>query len=67
MNIKDIILKNYKNNKNNIEDYYKYFKNYNIKILALNTSLRSGILKAQRRKIYFYILNDNIDIEYMYM
>ena len=65
MNYKEIILNNYNNNSNNIEEYYKYFKKYNINILALRTDRRSGIIKHNNTKIYFYILNNNIDIEVM--
>lgn len=65
MDLKTIILNNYNNNKDNIKDYYNYFKNYNIKILSLCTSLRSGIVKQYNRKVYFYILNNSITIETM--
>lgn len=63
MNIKDIILYNYNNNSNNIDNYYNYFKKYNINILSLRTDHRSGIIKYNNKKIHFYILNNNIDIE----
>lgn len=63
MSIKDIILYNYNNNSNNIDNYYNYFKKYNINILSLRTDCRSGIIKYKNKKIHFYILNNNIDIE----
>ena len=66
MDLKTIILNNYNNNKDNINDYYNYFKSYRIKILALRTDRRSGILRYRNSKIYFYILNNNITIETMY-
>ena len=61
--LKTIILNNYNNNKDNIKDYYNYFKNYNIKILALRTDHRSGIIIHHNTKKYFYILNNTITIE----
>ena len=66
MDLKTIILNNYINNKDNIKKYNDYFKNYRIKILALRTDKRSGILRYRNSKIYFYILNNNITIESMY-
>jgi len=61
--LKTIILNNYINNKDNINDYYNYFKMYKIKILALRTDKRSGIIEYQKIKKYFYILNNTITIE----
>lgn len=63
MDYKEIILYNYYNNINNINNYYNYFKRYHINILSLRTDKRSGILKHKNKKIYFYILNNNIEIE----
>ena len=63
MDYKKIILDNYNTYNNNIDNYYNYFKRYNIKMLALTTDKRSGILKHNNKKIYFYILNNKIDVE----
>lgn len=64
MDIKNIIMYNYKNNSHNVDDYYNYFKSHGVKMLASSTNYRSGIVKYRGRKIYYYILNDNIEIEY---
>lgn len=63
MDYKKIILDNYNTYNNNIDNYYNYFKKYNINILSLRTDKRSGILKHNNKKIYFYILNNKIDVE----
>ena len=63
MDYKKIILDNYNTYNNNIDNYYNYFKRYNINILSLRTDKKSGILKHKNKKIYFYILNNKIDVE----
>lgn len=66
IDIKKIIFNNYKEyeKKKNVNIYYNNFKKYGINILALRTDHRSGIVKYNNSKIYFYILGDRIELEY---